>query len=323
MLGGQVATVKAVRSTGDLATKVVVEEVPDPPGSGELIEVRSASVCSSDLMYIGYGLQRILGHELSGIRMDGTPVVVEAMFGCGTCVQCQAGRYNLCPTHTQRALGVTIDGGMAEQYRAPAERLVPLPGGLDPRDASIVEPTAVAWHAVRLGGVGRGTTVAVVGAGGLGLLATACALHEGAGAVAVEARHPHQIDAAERLGARVGCDGRYDVVIEAAGSEQSLARAVELVAPGGAVVVLGVHVTPTLPLPWHEMFIREARLVPSLGYCTHAGRKEIALAADLLAQAPAIVDTIITHRFPLADASEAFRVASDRTSGAIRVVLEP
>ena len=71
------------------------------------------------------------------------------------------------------------------------------------------------------------------------------------------------------------------------------------------------------------MFIREARLVPSLGYCVHAGRKEIAEAADLLAERPEVIDTIVTHRFSIDDAVEAFRVANDRTTGSIRVVLEP
>jgi 2-desacetyl-2-hydroxyethyl bacteriochlorophyllide A dehydrogenase len=315
---------KAVRSTGDLATKVVVEDLEHAPGGGELIDVRSASICSSDLLYIGYGLRRILGHEVAGTRSDGTPVVVEAMFGCGTCAECGRGRYNLCPTHADRALGVTIDGGMAEQYRAPAERLISLPPGLDPADASIVEPAAVAWHAVRLGGTDPTTRVAVVGAGGLGLLAAASARHQGAGEVAVEARHPHQQAAAERLGAHVGTVGTYDVVIEAAGTEESLARCADLVTPGGTVVVLGVHMSPTLPIPWHAMFMREARLIPSLGYCAHpSGHKEMEEAAAMLAADPDVVDTVITHRFPLEDAPEAFRVASDRSTRAIRVVLHP
>jgi 2-desacetyl-2-hydroxyethyl bacteriochlorophyllide A dehydrogenase len=313
---------KAVRSTGDRATNVIVDDVDDPPGIGEVIDVRTTSICSSDLMYIGHGLQRILGHEVAGVRTDGTAVVVEAMYGCGACKQCAAGRYNLCPTHTERALGVTIDGGMAEQYRAPADRLVPLPPGLDLRDASIVEPTAVAWHALRLGGANVNTSVAVVGAGGLGLLAVAAATHMGAFAVDVEARHPHQREAVERLGGHVSTHGLYDVVIEAAGSEASLVRCVELVAPGGTVVVLGVHMVPHLPVPWHPMFMREARLVPSLGYCAHGDRKEITEAADLLAARPEVAETIITHRFALNDAVEAFRVASDRSTGAIRVVLE-
>jgi 2-desacetyl-2-hydroxyethyl bacteriochlorophyllide A dehydrogenase len=314
---------KAVRSTGDLGTFVIVEDVDEPPGTGELIDVRAASICSSDLMYIGYGLTKILGHEVAGVREDGTAVAVEAMFGCGACPPCEAGRYNLCPTHTERALGVAIDGGMATQYRAPADRLIPLPDGLAVRDAAIVEQATVAFHALRLGGTGPDTRVAVVGAGALGLLAAAAALHQGAPEVSVLARHAHQREATERLGATNGAEGGYDVVIEAAGSEQALAQCADLVAPGGTVVVLGVHLGAELPLPWHPMFMREARLIPSLGYCAHGDGKEMADAAAMLADRPEIVDTIITHRYPIEEAPEAFRVASDKTTGAIRVVLEP
>jgi threonine dehydrogenase-like Zn-dependent dehydrogenase len=315
--------VRAVRSTGDVADKVVVVDVDEPPGSGETVQIRSSSICASDLMYIGFGLRRILGHELAGVRSDGSPVVVEALFGCGTCAECTRGRYNLCATHHERALGVSIDGGMAEAYRAPSERLVPLPPGLDVRDASIVEPASVSWHALRLANCGPDTRVAVVGAGALGLLAVAGARRQGVEHVAVDARHPHQLLAAERLGAAPGPSGLYEVVVEAAGTEESLARCAELVAPRGTIVVLGVHTGATVSLPWHTVFMREASVVPSLGYCAHDGRKEMTDVAAMLAEDPDIVRTVITHRFQLEDAAEAFRVAADRSSGAIRVVLEP
>jgi len=254
--------------------------------------------------------------------VDGSPVVVEAIYGCMACDQCRRGTYNLCPTHGQRALGIGADGGMATQFRAPAERLVALPPGLDIRDASIVEPAAVSWHALRLAGTGPATRVAVVGAGGLGLLAVAGARRLGARDVALEARHPHQRDAGERLGARLGVKGGYDVVVEAAGSEESLARCAQLVAPRGTIVVLGVHFGP-VRLDWMPLFQHEARVIPSLGYCAHDGVREMEEAAAMLADQPEIARTVITHRFPLEDATEAFRVASDRSSGAIRVVIEP
>ena len=184
---------------------VDVVEVEEPPGTGELLEMRSTSVCASDLLYIRLGSRMILGHELAGIREDGTEVVVEALYGCMECAQCLRGAYNLCPTHGERALGVTADGGMAEQFRAPAERLIPLPPGLELRDAAIVEPASVSWHAVRLAGAGPGKRVAVVGAGALGLLAAAGARRMGVEDVAIEARHPHQREVGERLGAA----GRY------------------------------------------------------------------------------------------------------------------
>jgi threonine dehydrogenase-like Zn-dependent dehydrogenase len=120
----------------------------------------------------------------------------------------------------------------------------------------------------------------------------------------------------------VGAEGRYDIVVEAAGSMESLARCGELVAPGGTIVVLGVHFG-LVELDWMPLFHHEARLIPSLGYCARDGVREMDEAAAMLAEHPVIAETVITHRFALEDATEAFRVASDRSSGSIRVVIEP
>lgn len=311
---------KAVRS-GNGAVSVV--DLDEPPGIGEVLDMQATSICASDLSYIRFGSTNVLGHELAGRRTDGTPVVVEAIYGCLDCDQCRRGAYNLCPTHSQRALGIFADGGMAEQFRAPSERLVDVPPGLDLRDACLVEPTSVSWHALRLADTGPGTRVAVVGAGALGLLAVAGARKMGAAEVVLEARHPHQREAGERLGARIG-SGRttYEVVVEAAGSAESLSRCGELVAPGGTIVVLGVHFGP-VHLDWMPLFNKEARVIPSLGYCDHDGVREMDEAAAMLAEDPEIARVLVTHRFPLEDAEEAFRVAADRSKGAIRVVLEP
>jgi 2-desacetyl-2-hydroxyethyl bacteriochlorophyllide A dehydrogenase len=311
--------VKAVRS-GNGAVSVV--ELEEPPGTGALLDMQATSICASDLSYIRFGSTHVLGHELSGRRSDGTSVVVEAIYGCLQCDQCRRGAYNLCPTHGERALGIFADGGMAEQFRAPPERMVDVPSGLDPRDACLVEPASVSWHALRLAGTAPGARVAVVGAGALGLLAVAGARTMGAGQVALDARHPHQREAGERLGAAVGATGDYDVVVEAAGSEESLARCGELVSRGGTIVVLGVHFGP-VQLDWMPLFNKEARVIPSLGYCAHDGVREMDEAAAMLAADPEIARTLITHRFPLEDAETAFRVAADREGGAIRVVLEP
>jgi 2-desacetyl-2-hydroxyethyl bacteriochlorophyllide A dehydrogenase len=303
---------------------VVVVDLEEPPGTGELLHMRSTSVCASDLLYLTYGSTKVLGHELAGVTGDGTAVVVEALYGCMACDQCRRGTYNLCPTHGQRALGIAADGGMAEQFRAPAARLVPIPPGLDLRDASLVEPASVSWHALALAGTGPGTTVAVVGAGALGLLAVAGARSMGAEEVVLEARHAHQRVIGERLGATIGAPGAggFDVVVEAAGTAESLARAIELVGTRGTVVVLGVHMG-AVQVDWMPLFHREARLLPSLGYCRHDGVREMDLAAAMLAGQADIARALITHRFPLEDAAEAFRVAGDKAAGAIRVVIEP
>ena len=310
---------KAVRS---IEGGVTVVELDEPPGTGELLEVRSTSVCGSDLSYIRFGSRQILGHELAGVREDGTPVVVEAIYGCMACGPCRRGEYNLCPTHGQRALGMTADGGMSEQFRAPRPAWCRCRPPSTSVTLSIVEPASVSWHALRLADTAPGKRVAVVGAGALGLLAVAGARRLGAEEVVLEARHTHQKEAGERLGARAHAEGLYDVVVEAAGTLDSLARCAELVAPGGTIVVLGVHFGP-VQLDWMPLFHREARLIPSLGYCAHEGGREMEDAAAMLADDPDIARTVITHRFPIEDTTEAFRVASDKTQGAIRVVIEP
>jgi hypothetical protein len=300
---------------------VQVVEVDEPDGPWELIRIRSASICASDYTYLKYGSTKILGHELAGTLADGTPVAIEAIFGCEDCEHCAAGDYNHCPTVPTTALGITADGGMSEWFRAPSRSVVRLPDGLDVADAALVEPTAVAWHAVRTAGTAPGMRVAVVGAGASGLMALAAARAMGAAEVSLEARHPHQVEFGERLGATQP-SGFYDVVIEAAGTESALHRAADLARPGGSMGVLGV-LPPGTEWPQHVCFNKEVRTVPSLGYCTHDHGRDFDQAAALLASEPDLVDALITHRFPIEDAEEAYRVAAVKSAGAIRVVVEP
>ena len=308
---------KAVRNA---PPTVEVVEIDEPDGPGELVRVASAGICASDLLYLRFGSTQIAGHEFAGVLEDGTPVAVEAIFGCDDCEECNVGNFNRCRRGVQ-GLGMMDPGGMCEWFRAPLHALVPLPDGLDASDAALVEPGSVALHACHGGNVGPDTTVAVVGAGAIGILAAAGAQSLGAPAVAVEARHPHQHAARERIGASVAA-GEYDVVIETAGSESGLQRAVELARPGGTVVVLGIYDADT-SWPHHAAFMKEIAVRPSIGYCGHQGKREFAATAELLAARPELVDTLITHRFPLDDAAEAFRVASDRSQGVFRVVVQP
>ncbi|UGQ11880.1 alcohol dehydrogenase catalytic domain-containing protein [Yinghuangia sp. ASG 101] len=302
------------------AGRAVLVDVDEPPGEGELLAMRAIGICGSDVIAIAQGREWILGHELVGVRSDGTPVVVEALYGCHACECCRQGRYNLCRRDGNKALGVLSDGGMAEQFRAPASSFVDLPPGLDVANASLVEPAAVSWHGVRVAGTGPNTRVLVIGGGSVGLLAVAAAQTQGAAEVSLQARHPHQREAGERLGATEP-HGLYEIVIEAAGSASALRDALDRLAPGGVLSVLGVQYVP-LDVPYTDLMVKEVRLIASMGYCTHGGVREMAQAADMLAARPEIPETLVTHRFPLADAEHAFRVAGDRKAGAIKVVVE-
>jgi 2-desacetyl-2-hydroxyethyl bacteriochlorophyllide A dehydrogenase len=308
-----------MRAVRNAPPSVEVVDLDEPEGDGELVRVAAAGICASDLLYLQYGSTQVAGHEFAGRREDGTAVAVEAIFGCGECAQCAQGSYNVCakgPT----GLGMTDPGGMCEWFRAPRHALVSLPAGLDVRDAALVEPAAVAWHSCALAPVGAGTRVAVVGAGAIGILAAASAQSMGADEVAVEARHPHQHDARERIGGVVPSGG-YDVVVETAGSESGLHRAVELARPGGTVVHVGVY--GEITWPHARAFRKEVALRPSLGYCARHGRREFAEVAAMLAARPELPEMLITHRFPIEDAADAFRVAMDRSKGVFRVMIEP
>jgi threonine dehydrogenase-like Zn-dependent dehydrogenase len=309
---------KAVRNA---PPTVEVIDMDEPQGPGELIRVAAAGICASDLMYLRYGSRQIAGHEFAGTLEDGRPVAVEAMYSCGNCPECERGSYNLCQTYGRpTALGMFDPGGMREYFVAPAYALVPLPAGLDLKDACLVEPASVAWHACHIGRVGPQTRVAVVGAGAIGILAAASAQTMGAPEVAVEARYPHQIEARERIGAAAP-SGTYDLVLEMGGSESSLHRAVQLARPGGTVVYVGAFTD--VKWPHGESFTKEVGILPALGYCAHDGRREFAEAAEMLAGRPDLVQMLITHRFPIEDAPEAFRVATDKSKGVFRVVVEP
>ncbi|MCC7078121.1 MAG: hypothetical protein IT198_13445 [Acidimicrobiia bacterium] len=190
-----------------------------------------------------------------------------------------------------------------------------------PACACLVEPLAVAVHGWGLSEATEGMRVAVVGAGTIGLCAVASATSTGLD-VDLVARHPHQMEAGTQLGARIRASDRYDVVVDAAGTQGALAHACELVRPGGTVLVLGTH-WGTMHVSGLVAVVKELRFVCPVGCGYDGDTREIDVAARILATRPEIATALVTHRFPLDEATEAFRVAADRESGAIEVVLEP
>jgi threonine dehydrogenase-like Zn-dependent dehydrogenase len=292
------------------------------------VRVRAAGICSTDVHTVQAGATPpvTLGHELSGVLEDGTGVAIEPMAPCGACPECVAGVYHVCRGNAAghpgaSYLGFAYDGGYAEEVLVPERSLVALPTGLAVRDACVIEPVAVALHGLRIAGMVPGSRVAVIGAGAIGLGAVACAVAAGC-EVGLAARHPHQHEAGERLGA-VGLAGEYDVVVDAAGSREAVAEAALIARPARSTILfLALHYGD-IPLTGTTALARELRTVTSLGYGHDGAGRDIDAAAALVGANPEIPRSLITHRFALEDAPAAFRAASDRKAGAIRVVLEP
>ena len=310
---------RAVRNTPN---GPAVVDVTEPSGANRvLVDVVASGICSSDLLGIDMGPEPVtLGHEFSARAPSGEIVAVLPNVACGACDQCLEGRVQLCRGLRPTIHGFFCDGGMAEAVAVAPSSLVPLPQTVDGRDACLVEPLAVALHTVNRLALQPGAQVLVVGAGAIGLCCVAVLRDLGIES-AVEARHEHQRRAAEVLGAQSAKASEYDAVIEAAGTQSAFDTAVARARPGSSIALAATY--PTGVRFGIEVSLAEVSLVPAFTYGHHHGSREFDDAASLLGRIPELADALITHRFPLEDAPEAFRVASDRRSGAIKVVLEP
>jgi threonine dehydrogenase-like Zn-dependent dehydrogenase len=305
-------------------TGLTMVDVPArEPGPDEVrVGVRSAGICGSDLHAIELGpMPATLGHEVAGITDEGMPVAIWPLTPCGSCDRCRGGEVQQCRGAQWEIYGYGRDGGMAEAIIVGHANLVPLPWSVPVTDACLVEPLACAIHGTRRAGLQPTDRVAVVGGGTMGLCLVAAARWSGC-TVDLIARHERQRLAGELLGASIGSSGEYDVVVDAAGTAAATNCAVALCRPGATLLLLatywdGLRVDPL------TFAMNEITLVPASAHGRHHGGRDVDSAAMLLAANPAIADALITHRFALSESVEAFRVASDRRGGAIKVVLQP
>lgn len=312
-------TVKAIRVTDSKPTFVEMPRIQEVPTGHVRVSVVSSSICGSDLHMIKMGIVEglVIGHEFAGRTPDGTAVAVEPMLHCGACGLCDDGLRMLCADHA--LLGVRNDGGMATEVVVPTSMLVELPSGIDIASASLVEPLAVATHAIRRGALSDGERVLVIGAGPIGL-ATAAVLGGMGIACDITARHSHQQNAASMLGASLDIGDGYDVVIDAVGTTSSFAQAVQLLRPRGRLVMVATFWDPvSVDL---GILMKEVDVFSAMGYGGKAPDRDFDSAARTLANNPVIAEALITHRFPLDGATEAFATAADRAGGAIKVVFD-
>jgi L-iditol 2-dehydrogenase len=330
------------------ARKVSIDDVARPRlARGEArVRVRNCGICGSDLHWFVGGFPPppvCPGHEISGEIVElasdegplrvGQRVAVEPLVACRECTYCRTGDYQLCP-HLQ-ILGTSRHGGFAEELAMPAYALFPLPDALDFESGALAEPLAVCVHGVRLGEVGIGDRVLVLGAGSIGLLSVVAALAAGAQEVGITARHPHQAEMARHLGAThvFGSDAkgtqeldqwsagnRVDRVIETVGgTADTIDVAVGAVRRGGTVVLLGVF-TQAPRCPALAMVVKEVRLVGALTYGRVGTRADFEVAIELLARTPSVRD-MITHRFGLGELQAGLETAADKARGAIKVTI--
>lgn len=351
------SSVKAI-TFQDIET-LAYEDAPDPelvdPGDA-IVEVSVAGVCGSDL-HPYFGRERgldvgtVMGHEFVGHVVEvgtgvtelavGDRVVAPFTTNCGACFFCHRGLTSRC-VHGQLfgwvERGRGLHGGQAEFVRVPYAdaTLVRVPDTLKDDALGLLagDILSTAMFGAEMADVQDGDLVVVIGCGPVGVLAVRAALQRGARQVVAVDRVPSRLALAERFGATPAdfergdpmaivhelSEGRgADKAIEAVGTPQATRAAVDLLRPGGSLAALGVHTEEYLAISPGEIYDRNLRYAG--GRCPV--RHFLPRALEFIERDAALLSELISHRLPLSDGIEGYRMFAAREEGCTKVVLIP
>ena len=312
------------------------------------MRLRATGVCGSDMHTFSEGsvagleavYPSVLCHEPAGEVVEcgpdisdlapGTKVAVEPFVVRSECEFARSGRHNLALDHA--FMGKDYHGALREYALMPRENLVPMPDAMTYADAAFVEPLAVILHTFELAELRMGESVAVMGTGPIGLIAVAVAKLAGASVIVAADRLPHRLERAAKLGASATVDIRNEspvdavmdltgcgahVVIDAAGSADSINNAIGSLRPGGRVVLVGIPSESAIPVNLWTALDREARI--------HVQKRSNGNDHDalrLLERGLVRSDDIMSHRFSLEHGQEAFETMAGYRDGVIKPLIE-
>jgi L-iditol 2-dehydrogenase len=329
------------------------EEVPDPkPGPKDvIIRIKSCGICGSDIhSYKGkHPFVRppiVLGHEFAGIVESvgsevsrfkpGDAVTAEPNMVCGKCYNCRHGRYNICE-NLQVIGNVGYDGAFADFLSMPEHKVVKLPQNMDYDLGAMVEPAAVAIHAVRESGLSLGDHVLVVGAGTIGLMTLQTVREAGAAKIIVS----DVVDARLKLASELGADivfnpanskqsllefvqdqfgpDKADLIFDCVSIQATVDSCIEAARKGTRIMLVGV---PEEPVNTNLAFVqdRELELVGTLMY----RMDDFKIAADYIANGKIEAKKLISHTYPFDKLEEAFEMAEnpDNLEEKIKIMVE-
>jgi len=318
------------------------------PKKGEvLIRVKFCGICGSDIhAYRGthpfVHPPIVLGHEFSGTVFrvgpgvaglkEGDPVTVEPNIACGRCYNCLHGRYNICSK--LKVIGcVGHDGAFSEYILVPSSKVIKLPEGISFEHAAMIEPTAVAVHAVRKANQKIGQKIVVLGSGPIGLLVMQIARAAGADEVIVTDILDSRLKLARRLGTdetvnissqdlkeivfqRWGIEG-VDLVYDCVGIEQTLFQAMQIARKGIRIMIVGVP-HQKIEINFELVQDRELELMGCLMYV----REDFLTALSLIVNNKIDVDSLITHQFDLEKVEKAFDLIQRKNGESIKILIK-
>jgi L-iditol 2-dehydrogenase len=329
---------------------IEVKEIPLPPdpGPGEiLVKLRSVGICGSDMHWYlegnVYGFPasypQILGHEPAGEIVAlgsavtgltiGDRISIEPTVSCGHCDYCVRGQHNNCVKST--FMGSPHLPGLLREFAViPAHNAELVPASFSYTQASLIEPVAVMMHMLELVSIRPGDTVAVLGAGPIGLLAAAVARHLGATQTFVTDKLPYRIQMAKDQGATTAVPiGQFrdavldqtkgrgvDISIDAAGADQTINTALAVTRMGGTFVMIGIPNHVPVPVDLYSLQAKEIRFQP-VKRSNHRGHPAMSVI-----EAGAIPESIVTHRVGIEQSPAAFEMLAEYRDGVGKLAVE-
>ncbi len=323
-------------------------DVPVPePGRGDvLIRMQRIGVCGSDI-HVWHGKHALTpypvvqGHEVSGTIEKigagvkgfaaGDPVTLQPQVTCGTCYPCRHGAYHICDS--LKVMGFQTTGAGSEYFAVDASKVLKLPRGMSLDFGAMVEPAAVAVHAISRFGDVKGKKVLVLGAGPIGNLVAQTARGLGASGVLITDVSDFRLGKARECGieGRVNVSGadlaaavrqhlgedKADVIFECVGAGQTIAQAVATARKGTDIIVVGVFGSPA-PVDLGTVQDRELRLIGTLMY----KEPDWKVAIDLIKAGKINLAPLITDRFSFADYVKAYQYIDANRERAMKVMIE-
>ena len=320
-------------------------EKPKIKNNEALVKVKYAGICGTDL-HIYNGLHPraraplIMGHEISGVIEEikankkdikiGDRVVVNPLISCENCFPCREGNPHLCPN--LNLVGIDQNGGFAEYVKVRVDKLYKIPDSLPMDLAALMEPVAVAVHAVRKSGLSLGEKVAVIGGGPIGqLIAQICKLN-GASLVSILEINPERVNFAKNLGIITSSSPEesikkieeitkgkgVDIVYEAVGIQNTYNYVTNLVKVGGKIIAVGAASKPIV-LDFWKIYFEELKIIGIHVY----EPKDIEIAIDLLNRYPKIFQPFISKIIELKDLKIELKNIANGVTGSIKVLVKP
>jgi 2-desacetyl-2-hydroxyethyl bacteriochlorophyllide A dehydrogenase len=323
-----------------------IEDLPTPKIKDDevLVRVKAVSICGSDLhAYMGVSKRRIpplvMGHEFSGeiVKLgrtvkglkEGERVVLEPVLSCGKCALCQRGRSNIC--ENIRLVGLHLSGAFSEYVPISASKCHTLPDAVSFEEASLVEPLAVAVHAVNLASLEKSEDIGILGSGAVGLMTLQVVNNIGAEKLFAIDTLKYRLNLAKKLGATTTINakkedpvkevlayGGANTVFEAVGHQKTVQQALSMVKKGGKVVIIGM-LEATMELGMLDVTVKEIEIKGSYGYTSNDFKQ----ALTLIAKGKVEVKPLITHVLSLHDIVKGFDILSQGAENVIKVVLKP